>query len=101
MTAVAIAGLTAIVAFTSSDVRPGRVRLAAVVAVAAGLAAIIAERIPSERLLGVAQRLAGLVVGLDDQAVGALVGHEMPIHLHPQLDHAGGGAAPPRPRTAP
>jgi hypothetical protein len=38
----------------SSDVRPGRVRLAAVVAVAAVVAAIIAERIPSERLLGVA-----------------------------------------------
>jgi hypothetical protein len=54
VTAVAVAGLTAIVAFTSSDVRPGRVRLAAVVAVAAVVAAIIAERIPSERLLGVA-----------------------------------------------
>ena len=52
--AVAVAGLTAIVAFTSSDVRPGRVRLAALVTVAAVVAAIMAERIPSERLLGVA-----------------------------------------------
>jgi hypothetical protein len=54
VTAVAVAGLTATVAFTSSDVRPGRVRLAAVVAVAAFGTAIVAERIPSERLLGVA-----------------------------------------------
>ena len=52
--AVAVAGLTAIVAFTSSDVRPERVRLTIVVAVAAVLAAILAERISSERLLGVA-----------------------------------------------
>jgi Ion channel len=54
VTAVAVAGLTAIVAFTSSDVRPGRVRLAIVVVAAAVAAAIIAERISSERLLGVA-----------------------------------------------
>ena len=37
--AVAIAGLTAIIAFTSSDVRPARVRLAALVVVAAVVAA--------------------------------------------------------------
>ena len=54
VTAVAIAGLTAIVAFTSSDVRPGRTRLAVVVAGVAVVATIIAERIASERLLGVA-----------------------------------------------
>ena len=54
VTAVAIAGLTAIVAFTSSDVRPERVRLAALVVVAAVVAAFIAERIPSDRLLGLA-----------------------------------------------
>ena len=54
LVAVAIAGLTAIVAFTSSDVRPGRVRLAAVVVLAAVIVAFIAERIPSDRLLGVA-----------------------------------------------
>lgn len=53
--AVAAGGLTAIVAFTGSDVRPGRVRLAVVVAVAAVLLAVIAELIVSEgRLLGVA-----------------------------------------------
>ena len=55
VTAVAAAGLTAIVAFTSSDVRPGRVRLAVVVAVAAVVVAFIAELILSERrLVGVA-----------------------------------------------
>ena len=52
--AVAIAGLTAIVAFTSSDVLPARVRLAAVVAAAAVVVAIVAERVASERLLGIA-----------------------------------------------
>ncbi len=52
--AVAIAGLTAIVAFTSSDVLPARVRLAAVVAAAAVVVAIVAERVESERLLGIA-----------------------------------------------
>src|SRR4051812_29460862 len=54
VTAVAVAGLTAIVAFTSSDVRPERVRLSVVVAVAAVVAACIAERVPSDRLLGIA-----------------------------------------------
>ena len=54
VTAVAVAGLTAIVAFTSSDVRAGRVRLAVVVAVAAVVVALIAEAIPAERLVGVA-----------------------------------------------
>ena len=54
VTAVAAAGLTTVAAFTSSDVRPGRVRLTVMVAVAAVGAAFIAERIPSERLLGVA-----------------------------------------------
>ncbi len=52
--AVAVAGLTAIIAFTSSDVRPARVRLAAAIAAAAVVAAIIAERLPSDRLLGLA-----------------------------------------------
>ena len=52
--AVAVAGLTAIVAFTSSDVRRERVRLATLVVVAAVVSAFIAERIPSDRLLGVA-----------------------------------------------
>ena len=52
--AVAVAGLTASVAFTSSDVRPGRVRLAVVVAIAAVVVAFIAEQISSQRLVGVA-----------------------------------------------
>jgi Ion channel len=64
VTAVAVAGLTAIVAFTSSDVRPGRVRLAAVVAVAAVVAAIIAEQIPSERLLGVAFSAGSILLAI-------------------------------------
>jgi Ion channel len=64
VTAVAVAGLTAVVAFTSSDVRPGRVRLAIVVAAAAVAAAIIAERIPSERLLGVAFSAVSILLAL-------------------------------------
>ena len=52
--AVAVAGLTAMIAFTSSDVRPERVRLAAMVVVAAVVAAFIAERASSDRLLGIA-----------------------------------------------
>ena len=64
VSAVAVAGLTAIVAFTSSDVRPGRVRLAAVVAVAAVVVAIIAERIPSERLLGVAFSAVSILLAI-------------------------------------
>ena len=62
--AVAIAGLTAIVAFTSSDVRPARVRLAAVIAAAAVVAAFIAERIPSDRLLGLAFGAASILLGI-------------------------------------
>ena len=64
VTAVAVAGLTALVAFTSSDVRPGRVRLAALVAVTAVVAAIIAERIPSERLLGVAFSAVSILLAI-------------------------------------
>jgi Ion channel len=64
VTAVAVAALTAIVAFTSSDVRSGRVRLATVVAVAAVAAAIIAERIPSERLLGVAFSAVSILLAI-------------------------------------
>ena len=64
VTAVAVAGLTAIVAFTSSDVRPGRVRLAVVVAVAAVVAAFIAEGIPSERLVGVAFAAVSILLAI-------------------------------------
>jgi hypothetical protein len=52
--AVFVAGLTAVVAFGSSDVRPERVRLAALVAIAAVGVAVVAEQIDSQRLLGVA-----------------------------------------------
>jgi hypothetical protein len=52
--AVAIAGLTAIVAFTSSDVRSARVRLAVVIAGLAVAAAAVAKAISSDRLLGLA-----------------------------------------------
>lgn len=52
--AVAIGGITAIVAFISSDVRPSRVRLASVFVVAAIIAAFLARQIPSEQLLGIA-----------------------------------------------
>ena len=52
--AVTVAGLTAIIALTSSDVRPARVRLAIMVAVASVIAALIAQAASSERLLGLA-----------------------------------------------
>ena len=61
--AVAVAGVTAIVAFTSSDVRPARVRLAGVVVVAAVAAAVLAKQIPSDRLLGLAFAVAGILLG--------------------------------------
>jgi hypothetical protein len=52
--AVAVAALTSIVGLTSSDVRPARVRMAIGVGSAAVLGALIAEAIPSDRLLGIA-----------------------------------------------
>ena len=52
--AVAVAGLTAIIALTSSDVRPGRVRLAIGAALAAILAAALARAVSSDALLGIA-----------------------------------------------
>ena len=52
--AIAVAGLTAIIALTSSDVRLGRVRLAAGVALAAVLAAVLASVLSSDALLGIA-----------------------------------------------
>ncbi len=62
--AIAVAGLTAVVALTSSDVRPARVRLAAVVAVAAVVAAFLARQIPSDRLLGVAFGIVAILLGV-------------------------------------
>jgi Ion channel len=52
--AVAIAGLTAIIALTSSDVALGRVRLAVWGAAAAVIAAALARAVSSDALLGVA-----------------------------------------------
>ena len=52
--AITIAALTAIVAFTSSDVRSARVRLAAVFAGVAVAAAAVATAISSDRLLALA-----------------------------------------------
>jgi hypothetical protein len=54
VTAVAVAGLTAIVALTSSDVDPGRVRLATGAGLVAVVAAILANAAPSDALLGLA-----------------------------------------------
>jgi hypothetical protein len=52
--AITIAALTAIVAFTSSDVRSARVRLAAVIAGVAVAAGAVATAVSSERLLALA-----------------------------------------------
>jgi hypothetical protein len=52
--AIAVAGLTAIIALTSSDVRLGRVRLAVVAALGAVIATALARAISSDALLGIA-----------------------------------------------
>ena len=52
--AVAVAGLTAIIALTSSDVRLGRVRFAVGAALAAIIAAALARAVSSDALLGIA-----------------------------------------------
>jgi hypothetical protein len=52
--AVAVAGLTAVIALTSSEVRIGRVRVAIGAAVTAVVAAALAEAVSSDGLLGVA-----------------------------------------------
>lgn len=52
--AIAIGGLTAIIAFTSSDVPLGRVRLGTLLAVVAVVAAVVAKAVSSEALLGAA-----------------------------------------------
>ena len=62
--AVAVAGITAIVAFTSSDVRPARVRLAGMIAAAAVVAAFLAKLIPSDRLLGIAFGAVAILLGI-------------------------------------
>jgi hypothetical protein len=52
--AIAVAGLTAIIALTSSEVRLGRVRLAAGAALAAVIATALAKAVSSDALLGAA-----------------------------------------------
>jgi hypothetical protein len=52
--AVAVAGLTAVIALTSSDVSSGRVRLATAAGVVATVAAILAQAASSDALLGLA-----------------------------------------------
>ena len=66
--AIAVAGLTAIIALTSSDVRLGRVRLAAGVALAAIVAAVLASVLSSDALLGIAFVIDSLLL-----AVAAIV----------------------------
>ena len=64
LVAVAVAGLTAIIALTSSDVRPGRVRLAIGAALAAILAAALARALSSDALLGIAFIVDALLLGV-------------------------------------
>ena len=49
--AIAVAGLTAVIALTRSDVRPGRVRLAVAAAAVAIVAAALAKAVSSDGLL--------------------------------------------------
>jgi hypothetical protein len=62
--AIAVAALTAIVAFTSSDVRSARVRLAAVVAGVAVAAAAVATAVSSERLLALAFGIVAIMLAV-------------------------------------
>ena len=62
--AIAASGLTAIVAFTSSDVRPARVRLVVLIAAASVLVAAIAVHIPSDRLLGIAFATVAILLAI-------------------------------------
>ena len=69
--AVAVAAVTAVVAFKSSEVRPPRMRLAAGVAAASVGTALIAEVISSDRLLGVAFGAVAILLAI---AAGAILG---------------------------
>src|SRR5205807_2325825 len=52
--AIVVCNLTAIIALTSSDVHPGRVRGAVIVAAASVLAGLLGAVVPSDALLGIA-----------------------------------------------
>jgi hypothetical protein len=73
--AVAVAGLTAIFAFTSSDVQSGRVRLAITAALVAIVAAILAEVASSDALLGLAFLIDALLLLL---AAGTILRRVVP-----------------------
>ena len=60
--AIAVAGLTGVIALTSSDVRVDRVRLAAAAALAATVAAVLAKLLDSDALLGVAFLIDALLL---------------------------------------
>jgi Ion channel len=60
--AVAVAGLTAVIALTSSDVRSGRVRLATLAALVAIIAATLAAAVSSDALLGLAFLIDALLL---------------------------------------
>ena len=62
--AVAVAGLTAIIALTSSDVRLGRVRLAVGAALAAVIATALARAFSSDALLGAAFAVDSLLLAI-------------------------------------
>jgi hypothetical protein len=62
--AVAVAAITAAVAFRSSDVRPPRQRLARVVAAGSVGAAVIAEVVSSSRLLGAAFAVVAVLLAV-------------------------------------
>ncbi len=64
LVAVAVAGLTAIIALTSSDVQPRRVRLAAGAALAAVLATALAKAVSSDALLGLAFLVDSLLLAV-------------------------------------
>jgi voltage-gated potassium channel Kch len=68
--AAAVAGLTAVVALTSSDVRPRTVRRATVAATAAVAAMVLARIASSEALLGVAFVIDSLLLAV---AAGAIL----------------------------
>jgi Ion channel len=62
--AVAVAGLTAIIAFTSSDVRPPRVRLAAVAATLAVVLAVLAKGFDEPKLLALAFGIVAVLLAI-------------------------------------
>lgn len=67
--AVAIAGLTAIIALTSSDVRLERVRLAAFAAIFATLAAIVGKLLEARAILGIAFVVDSVLLAIAAQTI--------------------------------